>query len=457
MASSSIHSLLLFCSLLLSIHMIPSSQAKPSSLKPKALVLPIAKDASTLQYITTIKQRTPPVTLKLTVDLGGQFLWVDCDEGQYISSTYKPAYCNATQCSIANSKECNWECFFPKRPGCNNRTCILFPDNTVIGSADNNGEVGQDILWGLHSTDGSHPGPKASNIPNFIFACSSNTFYGVFGLANGVKGMAGLGRTRIALPTQFASAYKLPRKFAICLPSSARSYGVVFFGDGPYVLAPKIDVYKSLTFTKLILNPVSTGNAFDPDEPSAEYFINVKSIKVNEKIVSLNTSLLAIDQNGYGGTKISTVNPYTVFESTIYKAVVDAFVKEMPGHIKRVASVEPFGACFDSTYIGMTRVGPAVPSIDFVLQSEGVYWRVSGANSMVQVSKDVLCLGFAGAEQRQRYSFESPTTSIVIGGHQLEDNLLQFDLDNKRLGFSSSLLSRETSCANFNFTSTAVI
>ncbi|CAB4262923.1 unnamed protein product [Prunus armeniaca] len=76
---------------------------------------------------------------------------------------------------------------------------------------------------------------------------------------------------------------------------------------------------------------------------------------------------------------------------------------------------------------------------------------------MVQVSKDVLCLGFVGAEQRQRYSFESPMTSIVIGGHQLEDNLLQFDLANKRLGFSSSLLSRETSCANFNFTSSAVI
>jgi hypothetical protein len=47
----------------------------------------------------------------------------------------------------------------------------------------------------------------------------------------------------------------------------------------------------------------------------------------------------------------------------------------------------------------------------------------------------------------------NPRTSIVIGGHQLEDNLLQFDLAASRLGFSSSLLFRQTTCANFNFTS----
>lgn len=46
-------------------------------------------------------------------------------------------------------------------------------------------------------------------------------------------------------------------------------------------------------------------------------------------------------------------------------------------------------------------------------------------------------------------------SAIVIGGHQIEDNLLQFDLATSRLGFSSSLLFRQTTCANFNFTSVA--
>lgn len=88
MASSSFHCLILFSSLIFNIAITPS--LAKTSFKPKALVLPVAKDSSTLQYITTIKQRTPLVPIKLTIDLGGQSLWVNCDEGQYISSTCLP-------------------------------------------------------------------------------------------------------------------------------------------------------------------------------------------------------------------------------------------------------------------------------------------------------------------------------------------------------------------------------
>ncbi|KAI8566205.1 hypothetical protein RHMOL_Rhmol02G0021800 [Rhododendron molle] len=67
---------------------------------------------------------------------------------------------------------------------------------------------------------------------------------------------------------------------------------------------------------------------------------------------------------------------------------------------------------------------------------------------MVQVSDEVLCLAFVDGGV-------NPRTSIVIGGYQLEDNLLKFDLGASRLGFSSSLLFRAPTCANFNCTSNA--
>ncbi|KAE8076977.1 hypothetical protein FH972_015591 [Carpinus fangiana] len=79
-------------------------------------------------------------------------------------------------------------------------------------------------------------------------------------------------------------------------------------------------------------------------------------------------------------------------ETTIYKAVIEAFVKQL-ANVPRVASVAPFGACFSSKNIGSTRVGPAVPQIDPVLQSQNVYWAIFGANSMVQVGNDVMCMG----------------------------------------------------------------
>lgn len=425
------------CTLLFLI-ISPSSLAQ-TSFRPKALVLPISKDASSLQYIAQLNQRTPLVPIKLTLDLGGQFLWVDCEQ-HYVSSTYESIRCHSAQCSLANGNGCG-ECYSSPKPGCNNNTCSQFPDNTVTHTATG-GELAQDVV-SIQSTNGLNPG-RVVSVSSFIFTCGS-TFL-LKGLASGVKGMAGLGRTRISVPSQFSTAFSFHRKFAICLSSSTTtsSNGVMFFGDGPYVLLPNNDVSKSLIYTPLIKNPVSTASAYTQGDPSAEYFIDVKSIKINGKVVPLNQTLLSIDHKGFGGTKISTVNPYTIMETSIYNAVIKAFIKEL-ANVPRVASVAPFGACFSSKNIGSTRVGPAVPQIDFVLQSESVFWRVFGSNSMVQVSNDVLCLGFVDGGS-------SPRTSIVIGGYQIEDNLLQFDLASSRLGFSSSLLFQQTTCANFNFT-----
>ncbi|XP_038706725.1 probable aspartic proteinase GIP2 [Tripterygium wilfordii] len=424
---------LLLCSLLFFI--IPCSIAK-TSFRPKALVLPVYKDPSSLQYITQINQKTPLVPINLTLDVGGQFSWVDCEQG-YVSSTYKPVRCGSPRCKLARSGGCITECYSSPKPGCNNNTCGVLPDNP-FSRTGTGGELGQDVV-SVQSTDGFNP-TRVVSVPSLIFTCA-NTFL-LEGLANGVKGIAGLGRTKISLPSQFSAAFSFDRKFAVCLTSSK---GVVFFGDGPYVMLPNIDVSKSLSYTPLILNPVSTASSYFEGEPSADYFIGVKSIKINGKVVKLNTTLLSINKLGNGGTKISSVHPYTAMETTIYNAVTKAFVRAFSS-VTRVAAVAPFGACFNSTEIVSTRVGPAVPQIDLVLQSQSVYWRIFGTNSMVQVSGDVTCLGFVDG------GFE-PRTSIVIGGHQIEDNLLQFDLAASRLGFSSSLLFRQTNCANFNFTS----
>ncbi|XP_057428205.1 probable aspartic proteinase GIP2 [Lotus japonicus] len=406
------------------------TQAK-TSFRPKALVVPVTKDASTLQYLTKINQRTPQVPVKLVVDLGGNFLWVDCDTN-YTSSTYRPARCKSTQCSLAKSIGCG-TCFSSPKPGCNNNTCSLLPGNTVTEHSTI-GEVAQDTL-SIQSTNGLTPG-RIATVSNFLFTCGS-TFL-LKGLKKGVSGMAGLGRTKIALPSQFSSAFSFHRKFAICLSSST---GVVFFGDGPYVLLPNVDASKGLSFTPLLTNSVSTS--------SAEYFIGVKSIVIDGKTVTVKSSLLAIDNNSVGGTKISTVNPYTVLEDSIFKAVTKAFINaSVARNIKRVAAVKPFKVCFSGKGVGSTRLGAAVPTVEFVMQN-GVTWYVFGANSVVDVHNDgsVLCLGFVNGGKNAR-------TSIVIGGYQLENNLVQFDLAASRLGFSSLLYGRQTTCANFNFTST---
>lgn len=367
--------------------------------------------------------------VKLTLDLGGGYLWVNCEDKSYVSSTLKPILCGSAQCSLFGSHGCSGD-----------KICGRSPSNTVTG-VSTYGDIHSDVV-SVNSTNGNNP-TRVVSVPNFLFICGSKVVQD--GLPRGVKGMAGLGRTRVSLPSQFASAFSFKRKFAICLGSSPLANGVIFFGDGPYNL--NMDVSKVLTFTPLITNPVSTAPSAFLGEPSVEYFIGVKSIRVSNKKIPLNTTLLSIDRsNGVGGTKISTVNPYTVMETSIYKAVAEAFVKAVGA--PTVAPVAPFGTCFAIKDVGSSRMGPAVPSIDLVLQNEEVEWSIIGANSMVRVNNgDVICLGFVDGGAH-------PMTSITIGAHQLENNLLQFDLATSRLGFRSLFL-EHTNCDNFNFTSSA--
>ncbi|CAN1129438.1 Probable aspartic proteinase GIP2 [Linum perenne] len=177
-------------------------------------------------------------------------------------------------------------------------------------------------------------------------------------------------------------------------------------------------------------NPVSTATAYSDGEASADYFVGVKSIKVNGTPVKVNSTLLS---------------PYTVLESSIYDAVSSAFVDQAARaryNLRRVVWAGPFGVCFELSRVRMTRMGPIVPIIEMEFENNIVSWRMFGTNSMVRVGQDVVCLGLVDGGL-------NPKTSIVIGGHQLEDNLVVFDVDRKRVGFGSSLLGQGKSCDKF--------
>ncbi|KAI4317755.1 hypothetical protein L6164_025599 [Bauhinia variegata] len=63
---------------------------------------------------------------------------------------------------------------------------------------------------------------------------------------------------------------------------------------------------------------------------------------------------------------------------------------------------------------------------------------------MVRVNGEVMCLGFLDGGL-------NPRDPIVVGAYQMEDVILQFDLETSMLGFSSSLLIRDSSCSDLNF------
>ena len=319
--------------------------------------------------------------------------------------------------------------------------------NKFVGKVTSyEGCLASDVIR-ITSTDGSNPGPVVK-VPNFLFSCAPTSL--LKGLSKSVQGIAGLGSTKISPPSQFSSAFSFARKFAICLPSlSEGGNGALFFGDGPYKFFFETDLVSLLTFTPLVTNHVSTGATSFAGEPSSEYFIKVNQLRINNKVVPINKPLLSIDSKGNGGTKLSTTIPYTLMQTSIYKSFINVFVNELRiTNVTIVKTIAPFNVCVDPSTFPASRGTDGVPWINFELDGASQAWTLIGGNSFVRVNKDVSCLGIMDGG-------EKPRTSIVIGGLQLEDNLVQVDMAKSRIGFSSSLRISRTSCSMFNFTSIA--
>ncbi|KAL0458086.1 UNVERIFIED_CONTAM: putative aspartic proteinase GIP2 [Sesamum latifolium] len=381
---------------------------------------------------------------QLHLDLGFYLSWYDCAR-HYKSSSYQPVLFNSSLCTELHTNS-GGGCYGKPGPGCSNDTCSYFPENPVTGK----GGIGL-LLTNKFALPTAKSPAQFGPVSHIVLSCTYPDKFSknYRGLAKGSTGLAMMGRFNYSLSAQISRGSSAPWIFALCLPSSSNASGVALFNSaGPYNFSPKIEVSKLLTYTPLISGPEGSDTQIFYWYKSPDYYIGPTSFRVNRKVVVLNQTLLAIDENGLGGTKLSTSEPYTVLQSSIFKVLTDAFVKESDAlNLTRVKPVAPFSLCYAAYKIPRTRIGPVVPAIDLVLGNKKVLWRIQGSNSMMRIKNedaDAWCLGFVDGG-------DAPKTSIVIGGHQLEDNLVQFDLENERLGFSSSLLLRGTTCANFDF------
>jgi hypothetical protein len=113
----------------------------------------------------------------------------------------------------------------------------------------------------------------------------------------------------------------------------------------------------------------------------------------------------------------------------------------------RVPAVAPFDLCYTSTMLPTTRAGYAVPDIRIVLEG-GKEWAFVGSNSMVDVNRKTACLAFS--DMKGVKPWDGTVPPIIIGGFQMENTALQFDLQKQQLGFAK--LPLFTAHNNFNFT-----
>ena len=131
-----------------------------------------------------------------------------------------------------------------------------------------------------------------AQVPRYLSGCTASDAFtfevGVLeGLPKGGKGVIGLGRTQLALPSQLAWQNNLPHKFSLCLPSlNSDKKG---FGNGNILVGGThpLSSSKSTHTTLLIYNSFSTVPVFVQGVPSDEYFIDMKAIKIDGKNVGI--------------------------------------------------------------------------------------------------------------------------------------------------------------------------
>ncbi|XP_010492955.1 PREDICTED: basic 7S globulin-like [Camelina sativa] len=374
--------------LLLSLVFLYLTNTSHSLEKFQSFIHPIKKDEATKTYTIPLSIGSSS-THEFVLDLNGVApLSQNCATAAK-SSSFHPIRCGSTRCTYANP---TFSC--PSNPTTKTKTPCRSSDNARLF---------RDTVPLFYSSNGvyTRDSEKSSSLS---LTCTDG---------GPLKGTIGLANTHLSIPTQLVSMYKLPPKMALCLPSTEKSKtysGDLWIGKGEYYYLPYLkDVSTIFASTPLI------------NDKSGEYLIDVKSIQIGGK----NVPIL------HGATKISTLAPYTVLETSIYKALVTDFFGN--AKMAKAPAVKPFGACFSSNG------GRGAPVIDLVL-SGGAKWRIYGSNSLVNVNKKVVCLGFVDGGV-------NPKNPIVIGGFQMEDNLVEFDLKASKFSFSSSLLLHNTSCS----------
>ncbi|OEL36531.1 hypothetical protein BAE44_0002450 [Dichanthelium oligosanthes] len=378
------------------------------------VLIPVAKDPATSLYTILIRDGANHV-----VDLAGPLLWSTCAPG-HLPAAFS---CNSTACRDANAY---------RAPGCRaaaqpcQKQCKAYPYNPVTGRCAASNLVHTRLI--ANTTDGKNPLRQVS--VRAVGACAPGNL--LASLPKDVTGVAGLAASGLALPAQIAASQNVARKFLLCLPR--RGDGVAIFGGGPLFLLPESatgDLTSTLAFTPLRSRK---------DNPL--YYIPVQGIVVNQVPVRLPAYALA-----GGGVVLCTRVPYTALRPDVYRPVVDAFDRALGRHDAKVPAVAPFELCYRSSMLGNTRLGYAVPSIALTLEG-GKSWTFAGSSSMVDANGQTACLALV--EMKGVKAGDPSAAAVVVGGFQMEDHLLQFDLEKKQFGFAK--VPFFTACSNFNFT-----
>ncbi|XP_019412745.1 PREDICTED: aspartic proteinase PCS1-like [Lupinus angustifolius] len=393
-----------------------------------------------ISLTVSITVGTPPQNMSFIIDTGSELSWLQCNTTNrvipdpFYDPNHLPPYttttCSSPTCNIKNktmNRVISDPFFDPTISSsyipikCSSPTCMTQTrDFPIPASCDSNKLCHATLSYADSS---SSEGNLASDMfglgsgsdnPRIVFGCMNSTYSSTNSNTTGLMGM-NLGSLSLV------SQLKIP-KFSYCISGSDFS-GVLILG------ASNFSWVGSLNYTSLvqISRPL-------PYFDRAAYTVRLEGIKVSNKLLIISDTIFIPDHSGAGQTMFDLGTQFTYLLGSAYIVLRNEFLNQT-NNILRVLD-DPnfvFEIAMDLCYrvpLNQSKL-PELPSVSLVF--DGAEMKVLGEQLLYRVPNEirgndsVYCFTFGNSDLLGVEAF-------IIGHHQQQNMLMEFDIVNSRVG-----------------------
>ncbi|KAG9137610.1 hypothetical protein Leryth_011352 [Lithospermum erythrorhizon] len=351
------------------------------------------------QYFVTLKAGTPGGEYQVVADTGSDLSWVHClnrcgrgDRRQRRRNTTRGRlFCGDYSSSF-------------KALPCSSRMCKVDLANlfSLVRYADGSAAMG---LFANETITVQLTNGREKKLHNTLLGCSQRSKGQTFEIADGVLG---LGYSKYSFAVKAAKHYG--GKFSYCLVDHLSTKNIsnyLSFYSREVTTNSRI----KMQHTELILGVLSSF-----------YAVQIEGISIDNVI--LNIPREVFDANGKGGTILDSGTSLTFLTKPAYLPVIDSLKKSLSNFKKVDLGIGPLGFCFDSTGFQES----LIPRLVFHF-ANGAKFIPHVKSYVIDAAPNVKCLGILSA---------SWPGQSVIGNIMQQEHVWEFDLVNRKLGFSPS-------------------
>lgn len=351
-----------------------------------------------MALVVSLPIGTPPQAQQMVLDTGSQLSWIQC-HNKTPTASFDPALSSSFSILPCNHPICK-----PRVPdftlptSCDqNRLChysYFYADGTL---AEGN-LVREKVTFS-----------KYQSTPPVALGCATESKD-----AEGILGM-NLGRLSFASQARIA-------KFSYCTPTrqnnaKVKPSGAFYLGQNPNS--------RTFKYVDILSFPESQHSPnFDP----FAYTVGMEGIRIGAKRLNISRSVFRPDAGGSGQTIIDSGTEYTYLVDEAYNKIHDEIIKTAGSRVKKgYVYRDSLDLCFNGNSMEIGRlIG------DMVLEFEkGVQVVIAKERMLDDVGRGISCLGIAR-------SGTLGVPSNIIGNFHQQNQWVEFDIANRRLGFGAA-------------------